>query len=735
MKRPLIVIVLVALIALVVGGAERILERTLDAQLPPLLTEELGLPVTISPIRADIITLTARADRYQMDGVGEPALIAEQVMVSLNWSDLLRGEIRLVTASAEDLMVKIAAWPRDDEPLPPDYLFLEQWLPRAIDLAQGRYIMADGTPWPIQKGVWRRYKDDSASLSWQEDRPAGAFDASIELDSLDDLLSLRLFQAELAVDTHSAELPATNLSFRIEPGENGGAYRLQALGRLAGMEGTLEAHALDSWSWPERSTTHFDTLYANRVIEVIKLLYADGIEDDLEQELQSALPELSLPVHQGTITLGELRVGREMTHDNRISFNSSGKHLAITEILMGGLYGDLSGAAAVVSTPEGWDTAMAADVNARELDHGLMGRYIESHWYLERGIVRLKGKGATWGKLIDSMTGEFDLTGAHRSDEEIPVSVKAKLDGSPQEFVLEDVQVKLGESVATGRVAFTGGRERQLNLTVRSDHLDLRFLFDGPGLDPKPGMAMPEVLALFPGIEVFWDAKVADLRMPSLHIQDIVLNIDRGLERGQVVFSGRGLTGGALEVRLNYESEDPQPTRVLMTISMEQVDVDRLFGFETGVLESRTSGTLVFASQGESIPEIFEGMRGDADLTLDLRNDANWERASRPEEQVGVKGISSLIIDQNRIVGLTTEQIVIDSIEQDVSGTISIAAGRELFFIIELTSDRFNLSRVLEWVPQSAEEADEANVLAILRDLGPGKIGSGSVSWCTSTSP
>ena len=107
-KRPLLIIALVIVIALVIGGAENMLERALDRQLPPLLTRELGLPVILSPIEADIITLTARAEQLQMDGASEPALVAKGVAVSLDWRDLLRGEIRLVTASADDLMVKIA---------------------------------------------------------------------------------------------------------------------------------------------------------------------------------------------------------------------------------------------------------------------------------------------------------------------------------------------------------------------------------------------------------------------------------------------------------------------------------------------------------------------------------------------------------------------------------------------------------------------------------------------------
>ncbi|MDH5171851.1 MAG: hypothetical protein OEW92_05490, partial [Gammaproteobacteria bacterium] len=85
---------LLALLALVYWG-NRIIERTLDAELPGLLSRQLGIPVTLDPIRARVQTLAVRSPRLVMGDPANPALVATGVSVSLDWADLLHGEIRL----------------------------------------------------------------------------------------------------------------------------------------------------------------------------------------------------------------------------------------------------------------------------------------------------------------------------------------------------------------------------------------------------------------------------------------------------------------------------------------------------------------------------------------------------------------------------------------------------------------------------------------------------------------
>ncbi len=723
MKRPLVIITVVVLAVVLVRGAELVLERSLDRYLPPLLSEQTGATTIISPIRADIFTLTAHAERFQMGDPANPALVAEDIWVTLDWTDLLRGEIRLVAGGGRDLTVNISIWPRKGGPLPPNYLFLERWLPKSLELQNGRYLLEDGSEWPIHTASWQRLKDDSARLSWQETHPTGNVEIEGNLASLDDLLALRLLQVDVTMNSDRESLPPTELAFRVEPGDGNAAYRMQIVGALAGMAGTMEAEGLESWAWPpQRSTTHFDDFYVSNAIELIALFAADGVENDPEQALMSDLPGLNLPLHEGSISIGELHIGSEKTHDNVINFNSSGRYLALTRIIMQGLYGGVDGSAAVVSTGDGWELALAANVRAREVDQGLMARYLDSHWYFREGNTRLHSRGTTWGELLDGLEGVFDVAGAHRGEVETPVALAAQLDGTTTQFALEQVRLQLGDSLVTGSVAFTGGRERTLAFAANSESLDARFLFDEPDVDPLPGIALPTVLTLFPGIEVTWDAKVTELRMPSFEIRDAALNIDRGPKRGRVLLAGRGMEDGGLDVQLDYQVQATDSTRVSMQINLHQADVDRLFGEEQGLLESRTTGAIVLTSEGSDVEEIFAAMRGDADLTVDFRNDSDWARESRPEERMGLKSQARLVLNNRRIVGAQFDNVDIDSIEQDVSGTVSLVYGRAPFFIAELRSDRLNINRLLEWIPKSAEAADEKDILVALRTLGAAQL-------------
>ena len=59
MTRRGLVLCLLLLIVALVFTANRIAERILDERLPPLLTDVLGIPVSLAPIDADLVTLTA----------------------------------------------------------------------------------------------------------------------------------------------------------------------------------------------------------------------------------------------------------------------------------------------------------------------------------------------------------------------------------------------------------------------------------------------------------------------------------------------------------------------------------------------------------------------------------------------------------------------------------------------------------------------------------------------------
>ena len=228
------IIGLIALAAALVLGTTRVVERSLDRQLAPLLTRQLGLPVTLAPIEVDILGLRARSARLVMGESANPAIEASEVEVDLTWGDLLTGEIRLETVQAADLTVSLSNWPRSDDPLPADYHFLEPWLPQTLHLRAGRYVPATGTPWPLRQLLWQRHPDNSATLTWSEDRPSGEIELRARLASLPALLGLERLELgmELAAPRRVSDGGVLEVSVQAS-GDTGYQLRDSALAWLA----------------------------------------------------------------------------------------------------------------------------------------------------------------------------------------------------------------------------------------------------------------------------------------------------------------------------------------------------------------------------------------------------------------------------------------------------------------------------------------------------------------------
>lgn len=189
-KRLLIAsVVILSLGALSIWG-NRLLERTLDAELAPLLTKQLGLPVQLGPIQTQLLQLKATSPQLIMGDPQDPAVLATSVEVTLALPDLLRGEVRLVHVSANDLMVRPSRWPSSDTPAPDDYQFLDQWLPRSLDLETGRYVSDGGDEFPVNQLHWQRRGSGRTTADWIEKSAAGDVSVQLQLTSLADLLQL-----------------------------------------------------------------------------------------------------------------------------------------------------------------------------------------------------------------------------------------------------------------------------------------------------------------------------------------------------------------------------------------------------------------------------------------------------------------------------------------------------------------------------------------------------------------
>jgi hypothetical protein len=124
-----------------------------------------------------------------------------------------------------------------------------------------------------------------------------------------------------------------------------------------------------------------------------------------------------------------------------------------------------------------------------------------------------------------------------------------------------------------------------------------------------------------------------------------------------------------------------------------------------------------FTSRGDGLEAVFSAMQGTAKLSVNMRADNNWGRAAAAEETLQFTGSSRLVIEKQRIVGVDIENIDIDSIEQDLTGSLSLVSGRSPWLIADLESQQLNIDSLIALVPESSSD-NTTDLLASLRQLG-----------------
>jgi hypothetical protein len=584
---------LVLLLAALLFTGNRIAEHILNRQLPPLLTEELGLPVTLAPLDADLLTLSASTDRLVMGDPDSPAIDASNVRVSLSMSALLEGEIRLKAAQGEDLTVALSRWPTTDSPWPEDYYFLDQWLPKRLNLVKGRYVAKDGDNWPLRDLEWRRSRE-GASLGWTEDRAQGDVRIDTNLASLQALLGMSGFELQINLDV--PETPDSELQLAINPVSAGG-YALRVEGKLADSALELEAGSPESWSFPAHSKTRVDRLRLTPLRALLAGLDRDKVDRDLEEWLESAVPNLSLPEHEARLAIGEIRMDDEMLRDTTLNFQTGTGGYGITSLRSLGPRGILTGEASLVPRQTDWALALDATIEAREDADGIAAQYLGTDWHWQEGRAEIAGTGTTWGQLVDTLKGDLNVSGSHQANVATPVSISAQLGTQSDALVLESLDVKAGTAHLGGSLAFSGGKQRKLHLKLDGEGVDLNFLFDNPGAESLPGIPVPEYLTLVPGIEVTWEVTARDLSLPGLQLARAEISADRGVDRGRFQVRGRGDQAGALAVSLNYQPGGGGKTFVNMTVEMDKLDLEHLITGDEGLFNEKTTGNLVLNSR------------------------------------------------------------------------------------------------------------------------------------------
>jgi len=710
-------ILALTLIVLALWG-DSIAGRILDAQLAPLLSRKLGLPVKLEPIQARLLKLTASSPKLIMGNPQDPAVVAQNVEVKLALTDLLRGEVRLVAAYARDLMVRPAKWPVSEDPLPENYLFLDQWLPRNLRLEKGRYMSATGHPYPVRQFHWRRKIGGGVSLDWSEDRAAGQIDLSASLDALEDLLQLKPLAVQLVMQLAGKQDSTVTLNAAIKPGESGG-YIMDNRIQAGGMTGHVVTGNEHNWQIPASSKTTIDTLELAKLRKLVGHYTTSDEEGEPKPVVPSALSALSLPQHQGSVTIGEVRLNDEVARDNRFNFTTSQQGVKVSSLVSNGPAGTLHGGFDVVTDEQGWKVKLNADITVRETGSGTAEHFLDSDWLWQAGHARLDGQGSTWSALLNSLEGDINLEGFHRGKARTPIKMTARLGNRPGEFTLEEMNIGVGGGHITGSLSLSlsGETAKTLAMDIKAEQLKLDFLFEEESTESQPGLAEPTFLTALPGVDLNFKIDAQNVHLPNLHVAQATVSLLRSARHTELTARATGMEGGRLDLNLDALVKRDVPSEVTLSARLEKFNIPRLFQ-EKVLFHSRTSGSIIFQSRGTSVKEAFSAMRGKADLTMDFRADNDWQRASSDFEQLSFSGDAGLVVKDGHILGLEISNLDVGSTEQDLSGSISIVTQRTPWVIADLKSEQLDIQGIRALLPKSTDKADKSDWLGAIRKFG-----------------
>ena len=719
-KRPIFAAAFfITLLILTIWG-DRLAGRALDDQLGPLLTRELGLPVSLAPIQARLLGLRASTARLVMGDPNDPAVVATDVSVTLAWSDLFKREIRLVTASGADLMLKISRWPSSDDPLPENYDFLDQWLPQKLTLDSGRYVAEGGFTYAVKNAQWRRLADGGAAVQWSQSYNRRDISQSVTLDSLPGLLGLKPISLDIALESEGQAESKIQLQTTIKPGMTSG-YVLQTNILASGIAGEITTGHDSVWRLPEKSATRIEKMEPDKLASLYKY-YSEPSDKQLSlAPLDKTLPVLELPQHSGTVTIGEIRLGDELGKDTAFAFTSSAQGLQISELTSNGPSSTLTGGLSVHSDPQGWQLQADAELQATQTDSSIAAQYLGADWLWEAGNAQLHGKGATWGDLLYSLQGNIDLAGHHQGKVKTAVKISAQVDNRPGEFSLEQLQIQLGDGSIQGKASLTGSGRRQFKADITATAMHLDFLFEEADDTMRAGIAIPEYLTFFPKLDVDAHIVASDVRMPAMKLAKADITFQRTEQGGLLTIEADGTHAGELNLQLKADTPPGKPSKVALTTKLDKVDIPELFQ-QTTLLHSRSTGTIDFESAGNGLANIFLALRGKAALNMEFRSDNDWSRATSDEERLQYTGDAALIIRDERILGLQIDKLDIDSIQQDITGSVSIEAEREPWLKASFEAEKLDVNGLLELMPDPAKQGGQGDLLASARQLGAASI-------------
>ena len=416
-------LILLGLGALALWG-NRFAASLLDQQLGPLLTRQLGLPVDLAPINANLLQMSATSARLVMGDPQQPSVVATNIKVSVVITDLLVGKVRLRAASADDLTLNLSRWPSSGKPLPDDFHFLDPWIPKKLALDSGRYVTDSGDTYPVINAHWTREADGGLKIKWHNERAAGTAAYKAELASLDALLSLNALSLDITGAIKQAEHSQFSLSAALAPGKTS-AYTLDAELDAADTRVTVQASGTAPWRLPNTSNTRLEHVQVSALKDFVAAYQSPGDAETTETFLAKPLPALNLWSHKGRLQIGKLAVDDEAVRDTTLDFTLDANGLRVDSLQLEGPKANLSGKLAIGSSAAGWEVSLDAAVHARAGEGGIGPFFADTDWHWDDGSTQLTGKGATWGTLLYSLDGHVELGGSHSGASETPVKLEA----------------------------------------------------------------------------------------------------------------------------------------------------------------------------------------------------------------------------------------------------------------------------------------------------------------------
>jgi hypothetical protein len=715
-KRRLLALTLIATIAVATLWGNQLVGKILDQKLAPLLSEVLELPVTLGPLKVNLLTLRASSPSLVLGEAANPSIVAKEVQVKLSWSSLLRGEIRLAQAQATDLMVNISRWPGNDNPWPSDYLFLDQWLPNSIQVQTAQYVGPDIGIYPLTDASWERHLTGAASFSWTRPHAAGQLTINGKLHSLKGLLELAEFKLAAALSGTDISPDENHLQLSIEP--EGSGYTIDSTLQLSSLQFDITASNSRAWEWPAVSKTTLDKLSLEEIPQLRKRYSGSDQDLDIEAFLASELPQLDLPPHQGELAITRVYFGDQYATNNSIKFNTTASGIKLDEVTSHGPAGHLTATGKIVQADTGWHFDGKSTIAANSPENSIGEALLKSDWHWQTGSIDIAGAGQTWGELLDSSEGNIELAGNHDAAVKTPVAVSAVLGHGQDAFSLEAIKVDLGDSHITGRISLPGGQERRVKMELEADQLNLDFLFQDSDRSPSIGIAVPTFLSMYPGLDLDWEFKLGHTHLPGMTLASAQATLFRDAKGGHLTLNAAGTEEGVLGAKLGWKTPPHQPDNVTLAISMQALSLEQLFQQRQGLFNTRSTGTIQLSSQGTDVVRIFEAMQGQAEVTMDLRHDGDWQRPAKPAEQLSFSGDADLVVEKKQILGVKIGKLHIAAIEQDVTGDVSMVAGRRPWLRAELQSHKINITHLQSLLPESEEQADQVGILGSMRKMG-----------------